>query len=285
MILELVDADLGTLTLTHTGGYLVEEFDAPAPTIRAVEQDFPQNHGVIDNTAYYGTRVLTMNGKLLATPNVSLVTARQRLNQYLVPWKRPTLRWILEDSLNTVYETTVRIDRADLQVRLGHDVFSVSWKADPFWYSPRTYNSIPFGGGDLLGGDAWPWLGTDPAEEWIDFTDAISAGANLINNGVVSTPPTFAVYGPIINPQLRNITTGKTIIFSSLTLLDGQVLDIDVRARTAIVDRDTNVFTSLNFEGTTWWELAQGNNYVALASFMAPGGEPFASVSWQDRFL
>ena len=283
MIIELVDSTLGSLLFTAENGILLEEFEPGMPTVRSVVQDAPDDDGMIDDTRFYGPRVITASGKFRALPGLSLTKIRTSVNRYLLPGARPYLRWHHEDEDSTVYTTQVRIDQAALQVRISHDTWSISWKAQPFWRVGELRQVVaPYGGGSTLGGDPFPWLG-GPSEV-ISFEAGVEASGWLPNDGIAPSWPWISLFGPAENPSIINLATVESIKFSGLSLAEGSVIDIDMRNRTAVLDHGVNVFGYIDFDQSTWWKVPVGGTNVSVTTSTPPVGsaKPFAVVSWYD---
>jgi len=282
MIIELVDADLGTLSFTHESGILLEEFDPGSPQVRAVESNAPDEDGTIDETLYYGSRVITASGKFLAPYGTTLTQVRKRVNQYLMPNRRPYLRWYHEDADSTIYTTQVRIDNSSLQIRTAHDSWSISWKAQPYWRIGDLHEVVaPYGGGSTLGGDPFPWLG-GPSET-ITFESGIEASGWLPNDGNVGVYPWISLFGPAENPSVIALEPVQSIKFTGLSLPAGSVIDIDMRARTAVLDHGVNVFGYIDFDVSSWWKIPIGGTHVSITTSSPPESTtPFAVVRWYD---
>jgi len=108
---------------------------------------------------------------------------------------------------------------------------------------------------------------TDPLESAFDSTGAVQ----IANQGDEPFPPRFRVDGPITNPTIRNATTDAELRLIT-TLAAGEWLDIDVEAREVLLNGTVDRYPTVQFPGSTWWELEPGNNDVRLlaVSFSAP---------------
>lgn len=86
-----------------------------------------------------------------------------------------------------------------------------------------------------------------------------TAVSNIVENaGNEDTDPIFTITGPGTNFIISNITAGKTFTLSR-TLSDSDVVVIDVKERTAILNGVTNVYDDLDGD---FWSLVPGENEI-----------------------
>lgn len=104
--------------------------------------------------------------------------------------------------------------------------------------------------------------------------DMSAGGSNeliVFHGGNYPAYPVFRFSGPLSNPSLNNLTTGK-ILNVNVSLVDaGDILEVDIFLRSAIkVPAGTNV---RQFITGDFWTLAVGNNNIHLGnpSFNAVG--------------
>lgn len=99
--------------------------------------------------------------------------------------------------------------------------------------------------------------------------------------------PTVYINGPAVNPRISD-DLGNIFAFTGLTLTSGQTVRIDMAAGTVLVaDPETgwtstsaDVFHTVDFEDSTFWQWPVGTRKVALLSDTGS----FA-VTWRDRQL
>jgi hypothetical protein len=86
------------------------------------------------------------------------------------------------------------------------------------------------------------------------------------NTGNVSVYPELLLYGPATDPRIENITGGGALVFTGLTLGEGDYLEIDTRQRTILLNGlpTANRYSFLDFAESAWagLELAPGDNLV-----------------------
>jgi len=150
--------------------------------------------------------------------------------------------------------------------------------ADPYWYDVTT----------ITPGD---YQVTSSPTFFPFFPIRVSASeivvdTTITNDGSVETWPTWTVFGPGSGIALRNLTTGKNLLLSTMTLATGQYIEIDTRPGFKTVKRDdgTNLWSFVDF-GSALWPLARGANRVRLEM---SGTVPLTSrlrLSYKRRFL
>jgi len=152
---------------------------------------------------------------------------------------------------------------------------------DPFWYSDTTNiayvappgtNMFPF-----PTVTSWPW----------EF-GAISPSPTVINAGTMDAACTFVFTGPIQNPSLNNLTTGKTFsITKDMAAGDTFTVTTDIGEQSAYYTPSGGAVAN----GMQWvditaefWQLVPGNNMITLTAVSAtsPAG---CSVEWSDRYV
>ncbi len=140
---------------------------------------------------------------------------------------------------------------------------------DPAWYNPAEQTSA-FA---ITGGLQIPMA--------IPMTISTLAESQVINNtGDLATYPTITIPGAFTNPTITNVTTGKVIAFSGLTVAGGETLVVDMDAQTAKVD-GTSVMDKRT-SASEAWPLEPGINTV---KFETSTGQATATVAWYVRFL
>lgn len=275
----LYDSTLGWLELTHENGILVEEFMPGVPEVRSVSDNRAGAHGTNDETRYYGNRSISISGKFKSTSSKTIDEVASSLKRYLLPNKRPVLRWTRDGVSRDI---DVRVERAEQSVFFVVDDFNIEWIAPtPFWRSPDQVSEfIPFSQSLSLGGDPWPWLG-GPSEV-IDFGGGTVAIVPVTNPSEVEVYPIITVYGQVSGIILENKTNGKLFEIDASVNEDSGLV-IDMHAHTVLLNGTANLFTSVNFDVTEWWPLEPGVvNEIIFRSLTTPVGsdDPFAMLSY-----
>lgn len=126
---------------------------------------------------------------------------------------------------------------------------------DPRIYSAtddvQTVN-LPSGGGGLSWAATWPAV----------WSAQVDSGSLFVTNvGNFSAPWSATITGPVVNPQIRNVTTGQFVGFN-LTLVDGDVLTIDSDSRTVILNGTESRYYTVQ-QGSAWWDFEPGVTEIA----------------------
>ena len=220
------------------------------------------DHGAYVTSTLTGGRVITMDGRLHGSDS-NYPVLRQR---FIAATSNK------RDVDGTVFPRMLKLydlDGRDYQVGVirrkldfAHELPTTSeWRlelfaSDPWIYSQDTVSTtltLPTGGGFTV-----------PVTVPIHFGNATGGSATVTNEGTAITKPVIELHGPLTNPVVTNETTGRRIGLN-LTLLTGETVVIDLKARTAIQGGATNRMGSLA-SGFTWWGLPTGPNTLRLAA-------------------
>jgi hypothetical protein len=119
------------------------------------------------------------------------------------------------------------------------------------------------------------------------YASANTSNALVVtSNGTVSTPPLLRLYGAFTDPVISNLTTGQRLKLTSVSLSDGQYLEIDMANRTIYLNSDPaqSYYSKLDFTTSTWWELQPGQNLItATATSLDASCE--LDLFWRDRWI
>jgi hypothetical protein len=117
----------------------------------------------------------------------------------------------------------------------------------------------------------------------------VSGDSTILQNaGHVSTPVTIEIQGPVVNPQVKNLTTGQVFrINKSISV--NEVIHIDTTSKEKRVEVIRNGVSLINAMGwvdyavTDFWQLVPGDNEI---EYTADAGEHDATVavSWHNRY-
>lgn len=104
----------------------------------------------------------------------------------------------------------------------------------------------------------------------------------LTNNGNAAAYPILYFYGPLLNPSLTNLTTGKTFGLTYDLTDSSQYIEVDTFNRTVVLrSAGTNVRGSVSGD---FWTLARGANVIHLsASTYNTQGK--CTVKFRDHYL
>jgi len=132
--------------------------------------------------------------------------------------------------------------------------------------------------------------GMEIGEEGIEFSSILAAGnrvACIVNHGNQPAPVRIRFTGPIVNPFIRNATTGEMIRISRI-IMDGEYLEIDTEPGTRTlrlcqdgIERNGMHYLDL---ASTFWMLAQGENVIEIGD-ESPGEGSEAFFEFRGRYL
>jgi hypothetical protein len=157
-----------------------------------------------------------------------------------------------------------------------HKALLIFQADDPYWYGPT--QTRPFSGST---GTPWfPWLPVGLG------SSSVIGDVTIINDGDVETWPVWTIIGPATDPEIINVTTGKTF-----TLEFPAPLDAD-----EAVIIDTRPFAkSVRYmpSGANWrqylvqrslWPLIKGVNELSL-SLGSTTSASYISIAYRNRGL
>jgi hypothetical protein len=123
------------------------------------------------------------------------------------------------------------------------------------------------------GGFVWPLT-------WpLVWAGSHSSSVVVTNSGNAPTSPLVRLWGPLTNPSITNVTTGRTVSLT-LTIVTGDYVDIDFAARTVLLNGTANRYPDLNL--AQWWTLAPGNSSIALTADLGAGS---ADIVYRSAWL
>lgn len=99
----------------------------------------------------------------------------------------------------------------------------------------------------------------------------------LTNAGNAEYYPVITFYGPLDAFELENVTTGKSIAYST-ALVSGANLVVDMYNHSAVLNGTINVLDDITGD---WWWLAQGDNVIKLTSISGAG---YAHIEYKDAY-
>lgn len=246
-----------------------------SPEVRTSDATRARAHGLFAGTDLLGGRSLTAEIEVVAQhPNE---TYWSDFSRALVPGQTAELPLAFQvpgvaGGISVVLNARVRrlalpIDRAYFN---GHGSAAVEfWATDPRIYSQAstTYsvNQAAVSGAGLSFPITFP----------LTFGGAVSGGQFVANNaGEFAAPWTATISGPITNPVLENVTAGVSIAFVG-SLGTGETLVISSADRSVLLNGTASRYSWL-VVGSSWWELAPGDNTVRLAGTSGSGSVSFS---------
>lgn len=286
-MLYLEHPSLGRLDLDCADGFVVSSFSIGYPNVREVVINKSLADGTIDTSTYVGARAVTIALRLDNTGCEGFKTQDliDLVSPYLSPRIRPTLVYTIDKNStdpNHVRSLLLRGVDAPLTVDSPKALTLVCQ-----WVSAESFTSA-------LDETCAVATLTD-TEEFGRFYDldfdrdypfSPPVGVTFFTpNGNAPMDWSGTVTSEVTDPVL--IVNGVFIIFTGLTLLPGQTLNIDTRNRTIL--RNNDVFDSVyglsNFQDWTWDDLRvrPGENYIRFGSAVYTGSPSF-TLCYFDRW-
>lgn len=234
-------------------------------------------HGARFGSAYYGARVMTIEGEIRGTSPEDYEQKRRALGQAFtilnglqqvtfITRGGLTLKadCIVNNRLEMPYESGL-MQRGDFRIELIAPF--------PFFLSEstQTVNVYVFeGGGAQI-----------PAEIPLNFGAGLAGNVDINNLGNVEAYPIIRLYGIMNDPVIRNNTSGLQLSLDYNLTATNQYIEVDTYRRTAKRDTGTNVFA--NVTGDFWTFKTGINNIVLSASSYGEGAK--AEVIYQYHYL
>lgn len=106
------------------------------------------------------------------------------------------------------------------------------------------------------------------------------SATTVTNAGTIATRPIVAFNGPLVDPQIANVTAGRSLSLS-ITLAAGDQIVADFDRRTVLLNGSASRSSALT-DSAAWWELAPGGNDLAMA---AGGGTGNATIRYRSAWL
>jgi hypothetical protein len=185
------------------------------------------------------------------------------------------LKWTAGSSL--ALQRMVRLTSLDGPLAVGPDIITylATLRADdPNAYSQELHEMTagPLGsarGGGLVFPATFPWK----------FLTPPTVSAAITNNGFLSTPPIFSLFGYLLNPVVQLDENNAIVINGEVGAND--LLVIDVNARMVTLNGTGNRRDMINTAKSTWFELPRGDSIITLLADNWTAGAG-VNIYWRD---
>lgn len=98
-----------------------------------------------------------------------------------------------------------------------------------------------------------------------------TGGAVVVNNaGTYGSRPVVVFNGPLTNPKIERVTPTDLFMLFNITLLNGDVLNVDFQAKTVLLGGTATRYFTMDAT-STWWEVAPGSNQIQLSATSGTG--------------
>jgi len=256
---------------------------------RSEDVERQRDHGLFPVETFLGKRMFEIEGDILQATAGTYITKRRALQRALMPYpalgerKIGNLYLQLTDVTERMFAEVTIEGRPSIPMEAlapARGSYQILFKA----HDPRLYGEtlrtqdVEYTTADL--GFTFPL--TFP----LVFNEGgLTGSEDLINGGDFETFPTTTVSGPLTSPwelQLLDSNGVKVLRFNGLSLTSDQEVEIDHRARTAVLNGTTNVYSYA--VGSDWWALPAGTTPVRLWAFA--GASPAkATFTWRYAYM
>jgi hypothetical protein len=256
--------------------YLDEPIDGLGlPPVRTSSGNYSGRDGGYVGSQFYGMRFITLTGQFFSNSAATLETNRRALAAAVATG---SITLSITTNAGNQYLIFCNIDSLDMPINRTPTVtpFKISLIAtDPTIYDNSASGAMsvtvnPARGGGITWPITWP------------ITWAAGSQPTTVNNsGNVTIFPTITLTDKMTNPTITNQTTGQFFSLTGLTTTAGDVLKIDMKNRTVLL----NGGSVLPFVTSTssWWPLLPGNNSVNLTT--ASGTDTtVATLTWRSGY-
>ncbi|MDQ0825427.1 hypothetical protein QFZ60_001600 [Arthrobacter sp. B2I5] len=255
--------------------YLDEPIDGLGmPPVRTSSGNYSGRDGGYIGAQFFGMRLVTLTGYFFGTP-AALETARRNLAAAVTNASFPVN---ITTNAGSQYVLYCSLDSLDMPIirSLNRAPFKLSLIApDPIIYDNSASGAMsvtvqPARGGGLT----WPLT-------WKLNWAAGSQPTTVNNTGNVTIYPTITLTDIMTNPTITNQTTGQFFTLSGLTTAAGDVLKIDMKNRTVLL----NGGSVLPYVTSTssWWPLLPGNNSINLTTNSGTD-TTVATLGWRSGY-
>ena len=249
-----------------------------SPDVRLTTVDRPQDHGQFDGPTFFGSRTITLAGSAIALDRTTALLARDIVAS--ICWD-PSQLYTLQ-----VTEPGRPTRQADVRLNAATKVSGVNevafdWQIQLKAPDPRRYDATetvitlypPTG---AVGGVTVPF--TVPLV--LSTTGLSTSTATAVNAGTVATRPVVTLTGPLVDPQIANLTAGKTLSFV-LTIASGDYVTVDFDRRTVLLNGTASRSSALT-STAAWWELPPGSSDLQVT---AGGGDGSVEIRYRSAWL
>lgn len=147
---------------------------------------------------------------------------------------------------------------------------------DPIIYDNATGSELTVAlSRKVAGGVTWPL-------SWPIVWGLSTPPAVATNNGTVFMKPKIILTGAKTNPVVTNLTTGQSFGFNDLVTSAGDVVEIDMRARTVTLNGG-NIYDRVS-ASSRWWGLVKGPNTIQLETGSG-SDNPDGTLTWRNGVM
>lgn len=255
----------------------------PAPDVRALG-DLARygTDGVTPGRDLFGTQAMTVQVMILGDDDVDLGVK-------VDAWKAATARTTtgtVPVRGNFLGQTRLRYGRfrkaGDAELAQGFHVSAMKGAAQFVSFDPWTLSDTEENAATtrVMGGSGF----TPPFLVPFTLGAATSGTLSVVNAGNTAAPWRAHLTGPILNPVIHDLTSGRVLDFRAnggLTLATGEYVDLDSSDRSVLFMGTADRRTLLAAQ-SRWWLFEPGTTLVQLT---AESGDGELTVYWRSAYL
>lgn len=252
------------------------------PELRSSDRQRLRRHGLIPGDDFLNGRTITVTFEVFGEDQATFNEAVERFQGALVPCDDEAPLYFRIPGVAGGGKRLINCRPRRLSMPVDLDFFyrlplaTVQFYAtDPLIYEGTEQSAIstlPTAGGGLE----------------FDLTfdavfGAVSTGGTIAatNEGTFDTSPVFRIDGPVTNPRIENVTTGKVLSFTG-TIPEGQYLLVDVDARTVLLNGTASRYSWIDRDAV-WWDLPPGTNEVTFRASTTT--EATLTMTWRSAWV
>lgn len=186
---------------------------------------------------------------------------------------------------------TLYIDNNGIKRSIDYDIDSFNSKIDnmymPLKFLVNLYCKDPyFLNKEDITNEIVTWVGglTFPLELPTTFAVAGAKIMNVKNEGDVATPITIEIYGPANFPKIQVRETGEYIKVNKKLTADDVVTITTQFGNKRVELNGVNAFNILELPGSTFFDLAVGDNVVELTT-LDESEDTRVRISYRNRYI
>lgn len=250
---------IGQITFNDNDNYFVTGLSGLGmPPVRVANYNLAGEHYGVFVSAFYGKRAFSINGSVVGANVSDFLTKKSDLiNALSIVAGEVDVQFTLSDgraiqlsaiTQNFDFDTTSEtINSCNFQIQFESTYPFLTGQVDSFLNLKLAQGA----GGEVPAPDMPMALEGDSGWK-----------LDIANAGNAPYHPRIRIFGPVVNPAITNVTTGKQLRFVC-TLTAGQYLDIDCRRKTVIDHTLTNRYS---YKTGDWWFIQPGVNSISFTA-------------------
>lgn len=269
-------ADLGT-----GGNNLLEMQGLESPVRRVPFQQKPGNHGIFIEDSLYGERILVIKFQIIGSSVSDYKSRYEQFTEAIDITDRTTKTMTIVDSNSVSYEVsgipTLYTGKHGNGQTL-FDEFTFTFLCENWYFSSSTLNSEIIYLSDSVG------LAIPLVIVPISFGAGTGGQATITNSGNVDSYPIITFYGELVEPLIRNNTTGEEFRYLA-TINSGDYIIVDMEAKTVTDQDGANQLGNVGTTQRDFFALQPGDNVLQFSHNDVYSIDPSAVVEWRDSYL